>query len=125
MSMTFDLDEEYTPLDKLWVASKYHHSWGHEVPLRPSCPDIHRACLVGATCGNYGDPEGSAASCAGDGMGMLGLEGNGHNVHNNRSAVAELALLETRFVSIGSVYLIARHQSAGHGLRGCDQFYLG
>jgi hypothetical protein len=82
-----------------------------------------------ATCGNYEGPEGSVAICAGDGMGMLGIEGNGHNVHNNLSAVAELALLETRLVSIESVYPIARHvawyQSAGHELGGGDLFYPG
>jgi hypothetical protein len=99
--MTFDLDEKYTPLDNLWVTSEYHHNWGHEVRLHRSCPDIYRACWVGATCGNYEDPEKLAASCAGDGIGMLELEGNGHDAHNNQSAVVEPALLETRFVSIG------------------------
>lgn len=93
-----DLGKRHTPSDKLRSASEYH-SWRHEVPLHRNL-DICRACLKEVTCGSCEDLEGSSGSCARNMLGILGLEGIFHSAHNNWSAVAELALLYTRFMSI-------------------------
>jgi hypothetical protein len=98
MSMTLDSGMDYGPSDKLCSTSEYHHRWRHELPHR-NRPDICQACSMEATCGSYEDLKRSSARCERDRLGMFELECVCHSAYNDRSAGAELALLETICVS--------------------------